>query len=253
MKKGFLGPVIICIFIGIVIGIVKLNKWTQSQVGDIAGQSAPAAVTESRPAAKAETPKKRKRYGEVICRIRLAPERTFETSIFYQGGEEIARHKVSKREGMVYDQIGEIPDGKVKFINETDQTYGVEYYRNGARNGPARVNYKDGSLKQEADYQYGKLMTRKEYFHDGTLKMAEDYTDAREYDDGRDVGIGKVYSRDGRVKYEWHIVNSDPVGYHKSYDHKGKLTAAIYYDEDGNLAQPKAEAAVSGIPPGAGL
>ena len=41
--------------------------------------------------------------------------------------------------------------------------------------------------------------------------MEEDYTDAREYDDGREVGIGKVYSRDGMVKYEWYIVNSEAL------------------------------------------
>ena len=239
MKKRFLGPIIICIFVGMIIGLVKLNKWIQAQVGDIVEQPAQTTAVESPPIEKAEIPKPKRRTGEVIRKTRLAPERTFETSIFYQGGKEIARHKVS-RKGIIYDQTGEIPNGKVKFINETDHTYGVEYYRGGVRNGPARVNYKDGSLKYEANYQYGKLMARKEYYYDGNVKMEEDYTDAREYDDGREVGIGKVYSRDGMVKYEWYIVNSDPVGYHKSYDRKGRLTAAIYYDQDGNVVEPQA-------------
>jgi len=252
MKKRFLGLIILCILIGAVIGLVKLNKWIQSQVGDIAEESAPAVITESHPVEKMEAPPIKKRHGDVIRRTRLAPERTFETSIFYQGGEEIARHKVT-RKGMIYDQTGEIPNGKVKFINETDQTYGVEYYRNGARNGPARVNYRGGSLKLEANYQYGKLMTKKEYFHDGALKMTEDYTDAREYDDDREVGIGKVYTRDGRVKYEWFIINSDPIGYHKFYDSKGRLTATVYYDQDGNLVQPKTGVTGSNAPLEAGL
>ena len=235
-----------------VIGLVRLNRWIQAQVSDITEQPAPMAAVEPPPVEKTEIPKLKKRHGEVIRKTRLAPERTFERSIFYQGGEEIARHKVSRR-GMIYDQTGKIPDGKVKFINETDHTYGVEYYRGGVRNGPARTNYRDGPLKYEIKYQYGKVMTRREYFYDGILKMEEDYTDARDYDDSREVGIGKLYTRDGRVKYEWYIVNSDPVGYRKSYDRKGRLTAAIYYDQDGNLVQPKTGVTVNSVPPEAKL
>ena len=176
-------------------------------------------------------------------------QRTFERSVFYQDGEEIAWHKMTLK-GEIYEQTGEIPDGKVKFINETDQTYGVEYYRDGLRNGPMRVNYKDGALKQEAYFVYGKLMTNKEFYTDGTLKMDEDYNDARDYRDGREVGDGKVYARDGKVKYEWHLTNSDPVGFHKSYDRQGRLTSAVHYDQFGQIIEPAQAtgAAVSAAP-----
>lgn len=248
MKKRLLGPIIVCVFIGMVMGLIKVNKWIQSQVGDIAEQPAPVVITEPLPAQKTETPKPKKRHGEVIRKTRLAPNRSYETSVFFQGGEEIARHKVS-RKGMIYDQEGKIPNGKVKFINETDQTYGVEYYRGGLRDGSARVNNKDGSLKAESTYQYGKLMTRKEYYSDGTLGMEEDYTDAREYDDGREVGIGKVYYRDGMVQFEWHLTNSDPKGYHRSYDRKGGITGVIYFDKDGNEIQSKVEVTANNTMP----
>jgi len=246
MKKKFLALVIVCIFIGMIIGLLKINKWIQAQVSGFDEQPVPSATVEFQPIEKAETPKPKKRTGEVIRKTRLAPERTFERSIFYQGGKEIARHKVSKK-GMIYDQTGKIPNGKVKFINETNQTYGVEYYLNGVRDGPARVKYKDGPLKYEAVYQYGKLVTRKEYYYDGTVKMEEDYTDAREYDDGREVGIGKVYSRDGIVKFEWYLINSDPVGYHKFNDGRGRLKTAIYFDKYGNVIPSRGEGSTQNI------
>jgi antitoxin component YwqK of YwqJK toxin-antitoxin module len=127
----------------------------------------------------------------------------------------------------------------------------VEYYKNGMRHGPLRVHYQEGQLKREADYQYGKLMTSREYYIDGTLRMEEDYGDAREYKDGRETGIGKVYSREGVIKYEWYFVNSDPVAYRKSYDRNSRLTAELYYDQDGNLVQPKAEIITNNVPAGA--
>lgn len=252
MKKRFLGLVILCIFVGAIIAMINLNKWIQGEVSSIGEQPAPVATVESQPVEKVKTPKFKKRHGEVTRKTRLAPNRSYEASVFFQGGEEIARHKVS-RKGLVYDQEGKIPNGKVKFINETDQTYGVEYYRGGLRHGSARVNNKDGSLKAESTYQYGKLMTRKEYYSDGILGMEEDYTDAREYDDGREVGAGKVYYRDGMVQFEWYLTNSDPKGYHRSYDRKGGITGVIYFDKDGNEVESKAEITANNAVSGVGL
>ena len=172
----------------------------------------------------------------------MAPDRSFELSIFYQGGEEIARHRVD-RKGALYDQTGIIPDGKVKFVNETNETYGAEIYKDGKRHGPMKAFYKDGILMQESYYQFGRLVTSKEYFHNGTLRMEVDYSDAREYDDGRDVGTGKVYSQDGRLKYEWKLTNTDPVGYQKSYNRQGALTGEVYFDGSGNIIPPNPQPA----------
>ena len=96
-------------------------------------------------------------------------------------------------------------------------------------------------------------MTRKEYYSDGILGMEEDYTDARAYDDGREVGIGKVYYRDGMVQFEWHLTNSDPKGYHRSYDRKGRITGVIYFDKDGNEIQPKVAVTANNTMPEVGL
>ena len=249
MKNKFLGLVMAVIVIGLVVGLVMFNQWLQRQVGDIT-QQPPQTASEPAPVVAKQT--KQKTSGEVIRKTRLAPERTFEVSVFYQGGEEIAQHKMTEQ-GEIYDQIGVIPNGKVQFVNESDETYGVEYYRDGLRHGPARVNYKGGQLKQEAQYQYGKLVASKEYYQDGTLRMDVNYSDARVYKDGREIGVGKVYARDGVLKYEWFLINSDPTGFRKSYNRYGELTSAIYYDEYGVEIPPKVPMDGSSAVPDANL
>jgi len=252
MINRFIGLIIIVVIVGSIVGLIKVNKWIQGEVSEIVKTPEIETGESPTPVQIKETPKPKKRTGEVIRKTRLAPERTFEHSIFYQGGEEIARHKVS-RKGLVYDQTGKIPNGKVKFINETNRTYGVEYYIGNMKNGPARTNYKDGQLKIEANYQFGELITRKEYYIDGVLKMEEDYSDARKFDDARETGTGKVYYRDGMVKFEWYLVNSDPVGYHKSYNVKGKLTLAVYFDEFGNEKPREQSVTVTSAAPSTGI
>lgn len=243
MLKKIMWFIIICIFVALIIGIIMFNKWIQGEVGDIMENPITTSTIEPLPVPIQKEGKPKKRRGEVIKKTRLGPERSFSTSIFYQDGEEIARHKESLK-GVIYDQSGEIPNGKVKFINESNETFGVEYYQDGGRHGPLRINYKDGPLKQEAYYEFGKLITRKEFYYDGIVRMEEDYSDARDYQDKRDVGIGKVYFRDGKIKYEWYLTNSNPVGYNKSYNHKGRLTSTIYYDRNGDIVPSREESAV---------
>ena len=237
MKNRIGGLIFIIFLIGCIIGFIKINKWIQGEASDMGKATDSSSVEPAKSPLVKETPKPKRRTGDVIRKTRLAPERTFERSVFYQGGKEIARHKVSKK-GIDYDHTGKIPNGKVKFINETDGTYGAAYYWNNVMHGPARTNYNSGKLKIEAEYEYGKLIIRKEYYQDGVLKMEEDFNDAREYMDNRDVGEGKLYGRDGSLKYEWHMINSDPNGYYKSYNRRGKLTSVIYFDKFGNEKPP---------------
>jgi len=247
MKKRLQFLIMLAAFIGVIFGLMKVNDWLQGEVLDLSKVPLEEPVKKE-PVKKAERAKPKKRTGDVIRKTRLAPERTFEWSIFYQGGEEIARQKESKK-GMVYDQTGEIPDGKVKFINETSRTYGVEYYRSNVRHGPAQTNYNDGQKKSETTYQYGRLLAFKEFFYDGTLKMEVDYSDARDFMDDRDAGDGKMYDRSGSLKYEWHMVNSDPKGYYRSYNRQGELTGALYFDEFGHEIKPKTAITEAGITP----
>ena len=243
MKK-FLAAVIFFIFITSVVGLMMLNKWLQSKVGNILNN--PIKTSTIKPYPPVAFPQKIK---EILRKTKLAPERTFAISIFYQDGKEIAGHKTDNT-GKIYDQTGTVPSGFVKFVNESDETYGGEYYQNGQRHGPLQEYFKDGSLKRQAYFQDGRLMTSTEYYHDGTVRMTKDYTDAREHQDAGEVGRGKVFFRDGRLKYEWQMTNSDPVGYYKSYNAMGQLTSTVYYNKDGEMiASPKMSVNTTIIPP----
>ena len=239
-NKGSAGVIAIVIIVMLIVGLVMVNQWLQKQAGEITSQpivTSTAALTSA--PVKKEAPKI-KRTGEVIRKTRFSPDRKYEINIFYQGGVEVARNKTSN--GNAYDQTGEIPDGKVKFINASNETYGVEYYRDQKRHGSANIYYSDDVLKQEIDYQYGKLMTNKEYYHDGSVRMEEDYSNARDSRGEEEVGIGKVYSRDGTLRYEWFMTVTEPIGYKKSYNSNGDLVAEFYYDEYDQPMEPKEEA-----------
>ena len=122
MKNSINKIVPIVIFILIIFGLVYLNKMIQGKVGQIIEN--PVTTTPIKPIVKLikkEIPKYIPITSEVLCRTRLAPEKTFYHSTFYKSGQEIARHKESVK-GLIYDQSGDIPNGKVKFLNETNES-----------------------------------------------------------------------------------------------------------------------------------
>lgn len=245
--SGFIRPATVIFLVLLIALVVLSNRWLQQETKQIVSE--PAASTPSSPSMQAVEKKRSKPVpgGELIRKTRLSPDRKHEIHVLYQGGVEIASYKTSN--GEVYDQVGEIPDGKVSFFNKANETYGVEYYWNGKRHGTAEVYYSDGQLRQELAYQYGKLITNKEYYHDGTLRMTEDFSNARPVTDGSETGVGKVYTRHGTVKFEWFFVNSEPVGFKKSYDQKGRLVDAVYYDEFGHEIEPNTAPITSDIMP----
>jgi len=227
-QKNFGGAISVLVVIVLIAGLVMVNNWIQERATDIT--SRPATAPAVKPAPK-EAVSVKKRQGEVVKRARLSPDRRHKINTFYQGGEQIAKHKVSGNR--VFDRVGEIPDGRIKFINESNETYGVEFYRDGDLHGPAKTYYKEGQLYRDDYYQYGRRMTSTEYYVDGTVRMTEDYYDARSHTGGLETGTGKVYFRDGTIKYEWRFVESDPAAFKKSYNRRGELVDEVYFDEFG--------------------
>ena len=171
--------------------------------------------------------------GEVIRKSFVTRGAGYTEHVFYRNGQEIARQSVSS-DGKI-EQTGEIPDGKVKFYDEYNNTQGEESYINGKRYGEAKAYYSDGRIKSEAKYINGRLVSNKEYYTSGVLRFMVNYDDAREYPGDSEVGVGKLYYPDGTLKYEWNITNSNTTGYKKSYNRDGQLRAEIYYDEKGNV------------------
>ena len=170
---------------------------------------------------------------EVIRKTWIVRGSDYTQSVFYSGDKEIAQKKSSPRG--VYEEQGQIPDGKVKFFNESNKTYGEEHYKRGKKDGPELTFYEMGELKVESNYKEGKLQNSKEYYKNGKLRFEVDYADARESGDPKEAGVGKLYFKDGTLKYEWNFTKSNRTGFRKSYNYNGELTFEAYYDENGRL------------------
>ena len=133
----------------------------------------------------------------------------------------------------VVESSGEITEGRVDFFDESKKTYGIEYYVEGKKSGPSRTYFADGRSNIEAYYQWGKLLWKREYYNDGGIRLEVNYEDAREQTGNKERGVGRVYYRDGTIKYEWNLTNSEKIGFKKSYNQDGALRAAFYFDEYG--------------------
>ena len=172
-------------------------------------------------------------YENVVRKTWFDPNREFYESAFFAGDEEIAHFKSLGED--IYDVTGKIPDGKITFTNITESTYGDEHYRDGKRNGTYREYYKNEQLKREAYYFDGTLVTNKEYFFDGTLRMEQDFSDAMSITENREVGVGKIYYRNGKIMYEYHLTNKSQGGFNRSYDRNGVIVAENSFDQNGDL------------------
>ena len=178
---------------------------------------------------------KRKYKGDIIRKMILDPSRKYALSILYIDNKQIGRFK--SNDDAIYDQEGDIPDGKVKFLNFTNNTYGIEYFRNKQRHGWYREYYSSGQMKREAKFVKGKKLLNKVYYIDGIMRKEEDLYDPLRFVTDSEVGSGKIYYRDGVLMYEWHLTNSSRGGYKKSYNTDGKLVEAKYYDANGDLVE----------------
>ncbi|MBI5149862.1 MAG: hypothetical protein HZA28_03725 [Candidatus Omnitrophica bacterium] len=234
-----MAKIIALLVIGGFAAMVMTNQWLQKSVQEITRHPAPTAVAMAPPApvTAKEAPQPnalyRKHGQKVLRKDRLSPGRDYMESVFYLDGEEIARQKIVN--GTVLDSDGQIAQGKVDFIDESKATRGVEYYKDGQKNGPSLTYFSSGQLNVDAYYQNGALLRKKEYYNNGALRIEINYEGARTNMAGKEAGDGKVYYRDGVVKYEWHFTQSDKVGYQRSYNPDGTLRAAFYFDENGQL------------------
>lgn len=172
---------------------------------------------------------------EVIRRSRVIAGEDALEDVFSRAGRVIARQKVSAKG--IEEKVGEIPDGVVKFFDESQRTHGQEHYRSGQKDGLVRTYYEDGRLNSESLYRHGKLLTKKEYYKSGVLRLDVNYTQARVDKDNKETGIGKLYFPNGTLKYEWNLTRSSNPGFKKSYDRNGQLTFEAHYDQEGSLIE----------------
>jgi antitoxin component YwqK of YwqJK toxin-antitoxin module len=153
-------------------------------------------------------------------------------SVFYRGGQQIASQKHTQKDG-VFEESGETINGRVKFENDYRHTYGEEYYRKGKVNGEAMTYYEDGQLKKESFFLMGKLIRSREYYSNGNLRFEVDYDGALTTMSSDEIGVGKLYYLDGKMKYQWDFRFGNKRNFRKCYDRDGKPTFEAYYDESG--------------------
>ncbi len=228
-KNGWL---FLIIFIGVITVIKMVNDHIARDVQTITKVSPVEAISIS-PAEPPPQPSPRYRRpgDQVVRKDLLSPGRDYIESFFYLNTTEVAKQKIVNDK--IVESSGEIPDGRTDFVNESQETYGVEHYTHGEKSGSSQTYFVDGQLNVEAFYRQGKLLWKKEYFHNGSIRLEVNYEDARELADPKETGIGKVYYLDGTLKYEWNLTNSEKIGFKKSYNQDGQLRAAFYFDEHG--------------------
>lgn len=231
----FSGIFIIALFI---LGIVVFNNWITREINKFTliekERKTPKAVSVN---AKEPVVLNKSNLKGAVRKTRLDPSRKYSINFIYVDNQEVARFK-STKDG-IYDLKGEIPNGEIKFTDESRETYGTEQFYENARHGLFKEYYANGNIRQNAKYTSGKIKWNKEYYIDGTLRMEENYQDALLKSESKEVGEGKVYYRDGKLMYEWNITNMNHGGFNRSYDKDGRMVAENIYNEEGRLVKKR--------------
>ena len=89
-------------------------------------------------------------------------------------------------------------------------------YSDGKKDGNTVVYNNNGSLKEEKVYKDGKIVSRKQYFRNGTLKKD------LKFEGGKISGLMEVYDEDGKPYYNIKYKEGDPQLY-KYFDKNGGI------------------------------
>jgi len=244
---------LIVVLIIVFSGILLLSRMINQQIGGITEISpSPAQAIKTINVPKREARKEKEVQTGILRVERKNPKNSYTESIITVDGTEVARFK--REDEKIFDMQGAIPDGKIKFTNKWESTYGFEHYRNGKREGLLTAYYKNGQIHSKANYRNGHLRVRKSYYHGGILRMEEDYTNASFVsnflkDAFERVGTGKIYRLSGSLKYEWHITDDAKQYYTKRYNAHGKVIQENFYNTDGELIKKEQDSSESPLEP----
>jgi len=225
--------IVMAFFLFVVILLAVISNKLQREVRLIE-EDKPAIVVAPQ-TLKAQQAAKKKVKTEITRKTIVVRGNDFVEHWFYDGEEVLAKQRVGNQG--VIDTEGDIPDGRIKFTDTYKNTYGEEYYEDGRREGSSTTYYQDGKIKEKAVYERGRMVSSTEYYADGSKRFELDTSDARQLEGDNEAGIGKLYWRNGKLKYEWYMTRRDPIGYKKSYNIDGELRAALYFDENNDPIQ----------------
>ncbi len=168
--------------------------------------------------------------GEVLKRIHHLPGGNEVEYFFSINSQKIAYQKMI--DGKIIESEGEIPDGIVKFIDHYENVTGEETYKNGKRQGIARTYDNSNLLLRESVYNAGKLVSSKEFYPTGEIRLIANYTNAKQGVNLKEIGVGKIFYRDGSLKYEWRFTNDQTQGTRKAYGKDGQIISEEQYIAD---------------------
>lgn len=226
----------LCLLIGVFFSLIL---WLNREVEVMLQDSTQKLIAEPKQGMENKiTPLEKKKGDEepvVVRKSKLEPGRKYYENIYYWGDKEIARNKESVTDGSFSDQRGGIPNGRVAFKNLSEYNYGEEYYRYGQREGVMRTYFANGHLKSEATYQWSRLLSKKEYYNEGNVRMIENYEYEDKFNVNGERGTGKIFYDDGALQYEWQFTHKLSERFSKAYHPDGQLKTWFQYDGSGRV------------------
>ena len=177
-------------------------------------------------------------FGDVTREVIKNPDGTQEV-IFYRDGKELAKELIGT-DDTVITTMGKIPDGLVKEFFFDGAVREEVYYKNGKKEGVAKLYNSKGVVRGEFNFKKGIQDGLSKTYYD-TGELLKEIT----FKNGKLEGVNREYAKDGTLLFEAYFKDDKQDGTTTVYDPKGGKTVSVYdkgklvsekhYDAKGNL------------------
>jgi antitoxin component YwqK of YwqJK toxin-antitoxin module len=179
-------------------------------------------------------------FGDVTREVIKNPDGTQEV-IFYRDGKELAKELIGT-DDTVITTMGKIPDGLVKEFFFDGAVREEVYYKNGKKEGVAKLYNSKGVVRGEFNFKKGiQDGLSKTYYDTGELLKEISFKN------GKLEGVNREYAKDGTLLFEAYFKDDKQDGITTIYDPKGGKTVSVYdkgklvsekhYDANGKLKE----------------
>lgn len=169
-------------------------------------------------------------YADVVRKLVQNPDGT-QGAIYLSEGKEVAK-EIMDKDGSVIRTVGKIPDGLVKEFFLDGAIREEVYYKDGKKEGVAKLYNKKGIMRGEFNFKNGKQDgLNRTYYPDG--ERLKEIT----FKDGRLEGINREYAKDGRLLFEANFKDDKQDGLTTIYHPDGGKTVSVY--KKGKLVSEK--------------
>jgi antitoxin component YwqK of YwqJK toxin-antitoxin module len=179
-------------------------------------------------------------FGDVTREVIKNPDGTQEV-IFYRDGKELAKELIGT-DDTVITTMGKIPDGLVKEFFFDGAVREEVYYKNGKKEGVAKLYNSKGVVRGEFNFKKGIQDGLSKTYYD-TGELLKEIT----FKNGKLEGVNREYARDGTLLFEASFKDDKQDGTTTIYDPKGGKTVSVYdkgklvsekhYDANGKLKE----------------